>query len=546
MLLMKPKSIYKRPVHILLIASLFVGIVLSAYLLVRNISQPWNGMGGGDGALFSIIAKNYLAFGVVELKGGQAINVAETTSPSQLAYYQHHPPLLPLIIAAAFSTAGESETTARLVPVILTIGSALMLSLIATKLYGAYTGAFTLFFFLTSPTVLFFGRKVGYEAPTLFFILAALWFYLRYLEHQRRSDIFVFFLMLGAGLLTDWPAYFLPPLLLINYLMMGRQRPLKRGLILSLPIYSIIIFLLFQAQSYLVDPDSFLDLLYQGMTYMGLIGADHPLAPYYREAQITFTAWEYTQRVLRNADSLLAYPMVLLSTLGFWFTWSDNSARRSIPLILLIIALANCIMFWRSVYFHPWWLHYFAAPFALFSALAVRAIWMGRWPPNCEENGTPTEISSAVVLFLLVLALVGSVPRVWQLHQKQERLLASNPMPQLLERADFIPSLGRTIRVHADKFDTVFTNLPGPATGRILDYYARKNVISIAADKTVGDSTFRSVAKNRSLCLLLWRHPRAPSSITLYKWVKREWPAGETFEVQGYQFELFCNNPSTG
>ena len=49
-------------------------ILVQTLLLVRNYSQSWNGIDGYDGAFFSSIARNYINYGIVELKGGQATN----------------------------------------------------------------------------------------------------------------------------------------------------------------------------------------------------------------------------------------------------------------------------------------------------------------------------------------------------------------------------------------------------------------------------------------------------------------------------------------
>jgi hypothetical protein len=43
---------------------LLTGTAIGVFLMLRGIGQPWNGLGGGDGALYSSMARNYIQFGV--------------------------------------------------------------------------------------------------------------------------------------------------------------------------------------------------------------------------------------------------------------------------------------------------------------------------------------------------------------------------------------------------------------------------------------------------------------------------------------------------
>jgi len=107
---------------------LITGIVFACLLLLRGIAAPWNGPGDTDGALFGTIARNYLQFGILELKFGQLATFEAINTPVG-SYYLHHPPLFPLLSALSITLFGDSELSVRLVcPASITLASRRQLS----------------------------------------------------------------------------------------------------------------------------------------------------------------------------------------------------------------------------------------------------------------------------------------------------------------------------------------------------------------------------------------------------------------------------------
>src|SRR5262249_28164710 len=96
-------------------------------------------------------------------------------SRTQTLSLSYHPPLFPLLEAAAFSILGVSAFTARLVVAIATALSALLMYRLILVTHGSYLVALSatvIAFSMTQTQVLY--QDVRLELPALVFVLAAL------------------------------------------------------------------------------------------------------------------------------------------------------------------------------------------------------------------------------------------------------------------------------------------------------------------------------------------------------------------------------------
>jgi len=444
---------------------LFLIIVsLSVLLMARNMAQPWNGLDATNGSLYSTMARNYLHYGVLELRLGQATNPEPVADIAQLHFHQHHPPGLPLLLAASFAVFGESEAAARLVPLSLTLGSLALLFAITRRVYGEGIALAAAMVFASFPSVLFFARMPGFEPPSLFFILLALWGYLNYLEAAGKASLLTLYLALAAGLMTDWPVYFLVPLIAGHYWVYCRGPRLLNPVVLGLPMLASAMLGVFAYLSWLVNPESITSIVNQGKVYMGLIGNDSPLATRYHEATITFTAGQYIKTVVGKFDLMFAYPLILLALLGLWGTRKARGARETLVFLPLLLALAYCVVFYRSVFIHQWHTYYFAAPFAILAALAAGRMMKAESDSQIRWRGT-------TAVFLLAVTLSGAMPRLQSLHEFQPRLLPGEQH----EPAEFIREIALRIKTLSRPADLVLTNLPNTA-GNIVGYYAERHI----------------------------------------------------------------------
>ncbi len=166
--------------------SLLVPAAYGSLLLCLEIGEPWTGSYDANGALFSTVARNYRRYGLVATGGGQVVNSGQL-EPGQFRFYMHHPPGLPVTMAASFAVFGEREWSARLVPILFTVGAAVLLWVVANELAGPLAGFFATLIFVAQPMVAFYGRMPDHEAPAAFFALALAALYLRWRREQGRG-----------------------------------------------------------------------------------------------------------------------------------------------------------------------------------------------------------------------------------------------------------------------------------------------------------------------------------------------------------------------
>ena len=497
---LKPKN--KAANYFIIVLTLL--LLVQSLLLVRNYSQPWNGTDGGEGAFFSSIARNYINYGIFELKGGQATNFGEVANKSEFNFYQHHPPMVPLLTYVSFQLFGESEGAARLAPIVFTIGSGALLFALTRGLFGFTIALLSTFFFASFPMTIFFGRKLGYESPTLFFILLTSYFYFRFIKTNREGDLIAFFVAMTAGLLTDWAAYFTVPIFMVHYWTTQKSGQFKKRILIGLPILAATTLGLFILNTWLAAPELVFSVFYQGMAYIGLISPTSELAKHYTEAQLDVPLWPYFRQILTRLDQLFSYPIILLALAGGFILAKDGkmSSQKWVIIVLIIVPILNWLLFWKSMYIHLWWGYYFTAPLAVLAAIATYefiTIGCSSSEKTCLTNKTSTVIG----VFIISMTMVGSIPRIGRLHEEQVRLLPG----EQFEQANFIKELAKEITRISVPDSIVLTNLPKSGTDRVLPYYAKRNMLNELNSVEQIDAFLREKQDKNKIYFLLYVKP---------------------------------------
>jgi len=511
-------------------------LLVQTLLLIRNYSQPWNGVDGGDGAFYSSIARNYINYGIVELKGGQATNFGAVANKSEFNFYQHHPPMVPLLTYVSFKLFGESEGAARLAPILLTIGSGALLFTLIRNFFGFTIALLSAFFFASFPMTLFFGRKVGYESPTLFFILLASYLYFRVVKTSCKTDLIAFFIAMAAGLLTDWAAYFIVPVFMAHYWHRQQSGQFRKRIVIGLPILAATTFGLFILNTWLAAPELVFSVFYQGMAYIGLIPSTSELAKVYTEAQLDVSLWQYFRHILTRLDQLFSYPIILLALAGGFILTKDGkpSGQRWLVILLLIVPVLNWLLFWKSMYIHPWWGYYFTAPFAVLAAVATYE-FIAIGCSSSEKTGCTNKTSTIIGVFIISMTMVGSLPRIAKLHEEQIRLLPG----EQFEQADFIKEVAQEITRISAPDSTILTNLPQSGTKRILPYYAKRNMVNELSSVEQVDAFLRAKQdKNKVYFLLSVTPSHQDKNDHLINYLNSS-KEQATFIIQNHQFTWF-------
>lgn len=101
------------------------------------------------------------------------------------------------LIAILYKFLGSSYVLARLVPLVLFLGSALFLYLTGMYLFGRQAAAAALILYGLSPYNIFFSRAIMPESAALFFFVGAFYFFLRGMENEEKKVYFY-----GAAIFT--------------------------------------------------------------------------------------------------------------------------------------------------------------------------------------------------------------------------------------------------------------------------------------------------------------------------------------------------------
>ena len=190
-------------------------LFVAAFALLNiNSAKPFYGEHDWNGVRYGNIARNYLKYGLWETKFGQLESSGFITNP-QFKYFTHYPPTLPLLLALSFSLFGISEWSARLIPILATSTTVVLIFLIGNKIANFKTGLLSALLALATPLVLYFGKTPVHEPLVVCFALVAYFSYLQFKENKKILFKILFILGLILAQLTTWTGFFLIPAMVI-------------------------------------------------------------------------------------------------------------------------------------------------------------------------------------------------------------------------------------------------------------------------------------------------------------------------------------------
>jgi hypothetical protein len=136
--------------------------------------------------------------------------------------YYDHPPMLGWSIALGRLVLGDTELGVRLVPLLFSIGTAVLLGTLSRRFYGDLGAAWTVVLLALNPCVLVIGGWGFPDAPLLFFWSMTLVLVWRSLETGQGVWWLGAGAALGAAMLSKYTAAFLVPSVFC-YLIFSRQ-----------------------------------------------------------------------------------------------------------------------------------------------------------------------------------------------------------------------------------------------------------------------------------------------------------------------------------
>ena len=318
--------------------------------------------------MFSTAARNYTRYGLIATRGGQVVNGGKLT-PERFRFYAHHPSGLSLTIAASFALLGEHEASARLVPILFTLGATALLYLVACELAGPWAALFAALVFVVQPMVAFYGRMPDHEAPAAFFALLLSVLYLRWQREGRKAWLVGMCVAAFVGLWYAW-VVFVMPWLLLGYHALVKGRGWRWML---LPVGAAVLgFVSVLGHVALIEGG--LGALRQALAHrLGSQAGDWSGAK-------AFTLAEFVSR--QASYFWTCFSIVAVVACAAWALGLGRRSRREVSMVaaLALFALANVVGFRQGAYIHIYYQFYLALPLALGAGLALDGLRAWRPP----------------------------------------------------------------------------------------------------------------------------------------------------------------------
>jgi hypothetical protein len=336
--------------------------------LTREISRPWNGLHEWNGAIYSLFARNLLRY-PWEIHHGMPVIAAGETVPSaqERSIYPHHPAGLAWLIALSFRALGECEWSARLVPILSSLGSAALLMFLVRRRWGDEIALVTGIAFSVLPMSVYFGRMVNHEPVCLFFMLAAAAAWEGILDSAGRSParrlyVAIWLLSIAAGICVDWSGALFGCFFAGYVVWLTIRRKLARGVAVTCLMGVLI---------------ATLGMLLH-VVEAGFGGRVRDLTELFFSRSAAKPI-DWPENTWRYSSGNLTWPGIILGALGLFLLLREaaiqTKLRQASPLRGLVVLFATGIVwlavFWRQFQIHNYWMFYLGPLAALGCARAV-------------------------------------------------------------------------------------------------------------------------------------------------------------------------------
>jgi 4-amino-4-deoxy-L-arabinose transferase-like glycosyltransferase len=408
--------------------------VLAIALRTIGLTAPWGADNlGTAGAFFSIAARNYLRYGYL---GHRLIPVVTAEGPpSPAVLYAHHPPLVPLLVSAAFAVFGEHEWAARLVPLAASLISLALLTHLARRTFGTRVALLTLAVAATLPLDAHLAPHVDVQGSV---VLACVLGCLVCVQRGwRLAGLSCFVLGVGA----DWAALYLPAVLACVWpFERARSRRFLIGwLVLAAALFGVV-------ASWLSSPGEVLELI--------------------RTRAISFRSDQGQPFDLSSAVGLIVGTYLwalctpgVLAMVVVWIVGYLAGPRRDperLALVLLLFGTIHMVVGFQGARQHEFWTHYLRPGVPLVCALMI-----DRWSRVTVWQRTATALLLAAVM------LPGAIGTV--------RLARHSLSARMTDVAYTPADLARVIRSCAP-----------PGTGALTSDYFGESATFYYADRPLG------------------------------------------------------------
>ncbi len=200
--------------------ALFVVVFSTTVARVSNLNEPFGRTYEGTvcGPIVCA-ARNTVRYGLLATRFGYVEN-CDVVPRERFTFYNHHPALVPLTMAAGAALFGDQPWSYRLPAAICSIlATALLFSMLSRK-FDWPTGLITALFYAFCPFSWMLGDMPDVVGPhVVFFGLATIECYSRWFDQKNPRWLYLALVSWVFCAFSDWPAFVLPPVLAVHYFL---------------------------------------------------------------------------------------------------------------------------------------------------------------------------------------------------------------------------------------------------------------------------------------------------------------------------------------
>lgn len=391
-----PPSRRSRRAWVAAAAALAAVVLFAAGVRLWTIRYPFQRNMEGLGSFYGILARNYFRHDLSDTLGVpvQSMGRAAVVKP---VFYAHHPPLVPMFIAAAYLTFDHPrqadyvppEWLTRLPSALFTLACVVAIFALVRNRAGPRAAIFSAAIFVATPMVIYFGGQPDViNSQLVFFVLLTIAAYLRFHDSPSVARLAVLCAAFVPAGLTDWPAYYVVIVLGLHYVL---SRPWKTwGWIIAFGLFSAATFALAYGQIYLIAQDwKWIAHLVERRTIQNET-----------DAHSTFTWMHWISGALIHHNLRRhTLPVCILALAGIaTFIWRRNESAPRFLRLLLAWAALHVLVGRQGTFQHEWWW------WPLTPGLAISAGMMLDWLCARFERRWPAAqpIASAIAAALLI------------------------------------------------------------------------------------------------------------------------------------------------
>ncbi len=357
--------------------TLILILVLATAALLIGVNRPFTGHHDANNKMYRVAALNYLTKPIGVHKFGQLIDGN---------FYTHHPILLPITLAASIQLFGDHFWSIRLVPIIFSVATLGVFYFILRSFFKPQVAIIALLFWIITPMFLYFGKMADHEALTLFFIVLAVYGFIK-----KNNRLVILAVVLGQW--TGWPAYYLAFILavfmrswillvisLVNFGLFASHISALTGSPIGGGLVDIFLFRTGAKASVgrIVESYSMIDFLKQELSWT-----------YHFFTPIQF----------------------FLAAAAVFLTEKKLTLKNKVWFIFLFVPIVHVFLFRTGAHRHDYWLYYFLPFFSFGVAITMNYL--------LDKMKKP-KIVYALFIILLIIAFLRSMPFFWALQTRIE------------------------------------------------------------------------------------------------------------------------------